>query len=896
MKLKNSLFNRALLLTTMLFTPSIAAAQDTPTTPPEPAAQSDDATADPMVDMADMQTTTEEIVVRGRNIPQPMRQTSEVVTVLSTADLQRTGDDNAAAALTRLAGLSVVGNRFVYVRGLGDRYSSALLNGSPLPSPEPLRRQVPLDLFPSNILSGANVQKTFSPNYPGEFGGGVIDLRTLRIPNRPFLTLKTATGWNTEASLRNGFFYQGSETDWSGFDDGLRDLPGPLAAAIGRGRAINRDNFTDAELERIGESLVNSPLNVVQRGELDGDLEIEATGGTSLDFGKYNLGLVGVVGYDSTQRTRRATRTEVVGGSLETDFDTDTTTWDIVLNAFGSGTLGWGENELTLSGLLVRSSTQYAQVEEGVDFNQPGVTAANPVPNERREATAWYERQIANLQLAGEHEFGDLQLKWRTAAAQSTRDAPYERNIRYDLINGVAVFGGGGGLGNRIRFSELTDEVLSAGLDANYTLAISDQRDIELSAGFSYSNTTRVYEQFQFAWTGPFGPTGQDTLTARVDFLLSPDNISPLRFVLQEQTGLDDSYKGRLTNNAFYVAADMELLPLVRASLGVRYEDASQTVRTTNRFGLAPTARPVALDNSYVLPAATLTWNFAEDLQLRVGYSQTIARPQFRELAFTPFIDPDNDRVSQGNPFLQDSEFQNYDARLEYYFGRDRYVTFGGFYKQIENPIEEVVFRRDRFQTNYINAPEATLYGVEFDVRTRFEMPFEMPFLQTAEWLAQLNYTYTYSEVNAPAGSTVINPLNSFRPAPSSEFQLDGSQLQGTPENIINVQFGYETENQQLTLVAGWVDERILRRGLGATRPVLERPGTNVDLVFRQDFSFAGANLTLGLTGRNLLETEYKEFQINPAVAGATVQVARETDVNTYDRGRTFGISLTARY
>ena len=122
---------------------------------------------------------------------------------------------------------------------------------------------------------------------------------------------------------------------------------------------------------------------------------------------------------------------------------------------------------------------------------------------------------------------------------------------------------------------------------------------------------------------------------------------------------------------------------------------AAEAVRTYNRFGI-PSSAPVSIDNNYLLPAGTLTWNFADDLQLRVGYSQTIARPQFRELARTPFIDPDTDRVFEGNPFLTDTEFTNYDARVEYYFGRSQFVTAGAFYKEITNPVDEVVIRVNR--------------------------------------------------------------------------------------------------------------------------------------------------------------------------------------------------------
>ncbi|NQY98369.1 MAG: TonB-dependent receptor plug domain-containing protein, partial [Henriciella sp.] len=198
--------------------------------------------------------TLQTVVVRGAFIPEPQRQTSQVASFLSAEDLTRQGDANAALALTRLSGLSVVDGQFAYVRGLGDRYSVALLNGSPLPSPEPLRRTVPLDLFPSSMLDGAAVQKTYSANYPGEFGGGLIDLKTVGQPAEDFLNIKVGTGYNTFTTGDTGLFVRGSDTDWSGYDDGLRDLPGPLADLIATGTNIN--SLTPEAREAAGESLV----------------------------------------------------------------------------------------------------------------------------------------------------------------------------------------------------------------------------------------------------------------------------------------------------------------------------------------------------------------------------------------------------------------------------------------------------------------------------------------------------------------------------------------------------------------------------------------------------------------------------------------------------------------
>jgi outer membrane receptor protein involved in Fe transport len=819
----------------------------------------------------------EVVVVRGRFIPEPQRVTSEVANFLSAADLARTGDDNAAAALTRLTGLSVVSGRFVYVRGLGDRYSSALLNGSPLPSPEPLRRQVPLDLFPSNILSGATVQKTFSPNYPGEFGGGIIDLRTLKAPRTPFVTVKLSTGGNTESTGEDGLTYYGHRMDWLGIDTDLRRLPTRVRQALVVGKRINDTNFTQTQLEEIGESFVNSPLTVVQRNRLSPDFELEGTGGNIIEFGNYKLGLVSAFGYKSSIRQKLSVRQDVVSSTIESEAINESATWDIVINGFTSANLQWGANNVTATGLLVRSTSKKAQVEIGTDTNLPTGQSF------RTEGTAWYERELASAQLSGEHTFGKLDFKWRGAVGQSTRKAPYERDISLAVVNGIASFNSAS-LGNSIRFSELKDNILSGGADVTYAMTWSGDKELNLSAGVAYSKTERQYELLSFAFTGPRGATSNAVLRSRVDYLFSPDNIDPARFVITEQTGKDDSYNGDLENFAAYLGSEIELTSFIRASLGLRYEQADQNVSTTNRFGDKPTA-PVALANDYVLPAATITWNFADDLQMRFGYSQTIARPQFRELAFTPYIDPETNRIYQGNPFLKDSEFTNYDARLEYYIGRNQFITAGAFYKQIDNPIEEVIVRLERSFTRFINAPQAELYGAELEYRTTYDLPFETGYFANTKLIFAANYTYTKTEVIAGADAVVVSPID-FQVVKASQFGLDGTQLQGTPENIANLQIGYEKDNEQLTLLVGWVDERIARRGLGTVPTVRELPGTNIDLVYKRDFKVGDTELTFGISGRNLLDEDNQEYQIS--------NLGR-TEYNTYKRGRSFSISLTAK-
>jgi outer membrane receptor protein involved in Fe transport len=340
--------------------------------------------------------------------------------------------------------------------------------------------------------------------------------------------------------------------------------------------------------------------------------------------------------------------------------------------------------------------------------------------------------------------------------------------------------------------------------------------------------------------------------------------------------------------DAAYVQLDTDITDYIQATLGLRQERATEFVQTFDRFGNLG-AGAVNLENDYLLPSATLTWNFADDLQLRLGYSETIARPQFRELALSSYVDPQTDRVYRGNSELIDSQLTNYDARLEYYMGRNQFITAAAFFKELENPIEEYQFSTSTFvfETTFINSPKAELLGGELEYRTRFDMPFEGEFWLDRDWLFSANYTYTKSEIVASSTDLIFEPVTS-QFISADLFAIDGASLQGTPEHIINLQFGWETDVEQMTLLLGWVDQRILQRGIplpGRELPdVIEDPGVQLDLVYRRDFTFGDRDVTLGLSARNLLNVANEEFQENGGDLG-------RTEFNTYER-RWHGVPL----
>lgn len=880
-----------LMATSALIAPGPAYAQTPPVqTAPQTAVRQEPAVqAEP-----DASAQLDEVVVLGRYIPEPNRESAEVAAFLTAEDLQRTGDDSAAGALARVTGLTVVEGRFVYVRGLGERYSSALLNGSPLPSPEPLQRVVPLDLFPSNILESVTVQKTYSVDFPGEFGGGVIDLRTVDAPNDPFFTMSASIGANSETTNKESLVYFGSRTDFTGFDDGTRDIPGPLAIAFGRGVPVNSANVEAQELQRIGHSLVNSPLRLLQRETTPVNFGFNFAGGLSSDSSLGTFGLIAVAGYGNNWSTRRGFQEEsqfsgaVLVPATSKAFESNQN--DIQLNFLGGLSLTNDTNEFKWTNFFVRNVTKEARTSAGPDFAAGGQI-------QRTDFTEWFERQLFSSQLAGEHQFmdGALEFAWRAAYAKTERNAPYETRFEYGVdADGNFVHQIGG---NRISFSELDDDIVSGGADLSYTLPLSDYREAVFSVGVAYSDNNRDAQRRDLQFV-PVGTLTDEQRRSRVDFLYSDFNIGPTGLVLTETTGGGGSgaaaYSAQLEVAAAYVQVDAEIVPLVRTTFGVRYEDGRQTVTTRDLFGGAAPFAPTEINKQYFLPAFTATWNFAEDQQLRLGASQTIGRPQFRELAPQSYTDPESDREFTGNPFLVDTEILNLDARYEWFFARQQYLTAGVFYKDLDKPVESVVvLTGDQRQQSFLNAPRATIIGAEIEAKKYFEFPDAgSSFIANKRWLVQANYTYSKSEVQVRAGDFVRTLGGGGSNEDATFFIEDGSRLQGQSEHVANLQLGWEddTARSQATIIVNYVSERISARGAGGAGnrepDYIQNPGVFLDFVYRKDFEYAGRDLGFALELRNLLNTDYDEFQ----------ELGNKILVNNYKLGSSATVSLTARF
>ncbi|MEM9311269.1 MAG: TonB-dependent receptor [Pseudomonadota bacterium] len=893
-----------LLLTTSLTFPTVLYAQST-TEDADPLAEQVEGVEDEEFEQPEVSVPGGgNIIVTGRRSRNPERNSTQVLSVLSEEQIARTGEGDIAGALGRVTGLSLVGDGRVFVRGLGDRYSLALLNGLPLPSPEPLSRVVPLDIFPTSVVASSLVQKTYSANFPGEFGGGVINLTTKAVPVEDYLKISISGSGDTETTFENGLTYFGSEWDSLGFDNGNRDIPSNLQTLFDSGLRVS-----DASPE-LQEAIAGQlfPLNLVtlQRNDtLPANYSASLTGGLSFDLGGDTyLGIIATAGIKNQWRNRSVLTQQ---GNLDLSevlqqqetFITDETTLVNGLLSFG---LDIGDHTIRWTNLYIRDTLKTARLEEGFDVF-PGLTGFDFI----NQQTAWFERQLIDTQLVAEFDFDRLDVDLRGGYARTDREAPFNTTFSYTRTNipaqgvlgenFVAYFDQTSDAGiSTVSFDDLQEELLFGGIDLSYE--VTDR--LSASVGYAYSDTDRTSLSREFR---PF---------------IAPDTTNPDLASLDEIAvrALGLRRPGNIINGATLAGFNVTLteaapIPVVDAALeihgayglvrwvatdsltieaGVRYEDATQTATPDPTIGVAAgtVLNETNLANDYFLPSSTITWQATDRLQVRLSASQTIARPQFRELVEQTYFDPEGNRRYQGNPFLTDSELVNIEARAEFYLNNIDRVSLAGFYKEIDNPIENFLINASgQLRTSFANAPSAELYGFELDAVYGLDLyGLGGSFFETKQFLVQANYTYTQSEISVSDGDIAAVPGNPTQDA--TNLFDDGAPLVGQSDHIANVSFGIEDteKTQQVSVLLNYASERVTLRG-GNFPDVVEDPGLTVDFVARSDVQLFGSPLELNFQVRNIFGRDNFEFQENET---------NRLEINTFQVGTTFSFGVSAEF
>lgn len=807
-------------------------------------------------------------VVGGVNASLEERKEAPAVTeVIGAEQMSKSGDSNASAALARVTGLTIVDGRFVYIRGMGERYSSTLLNLSTLPSPEPERRVVPLDLFPTGLLEQVTIYKTWTPDLPGEFGGGAVSLKTRGIPERPYTQITVTGGYVAQSTFLSTTSGQRGPTDWLGFGTQPRALPEPVAAVTEDGRITEESMFSEGlspeELEALGESVDSSWWNS-KKVTVRPDVGLQIGLGRRIDVGGTQLGIFLGGTYNNSWSLDQYTLADYSadGESAQFQYDFDQLTNNIILGGIANLGAKFSDHQgIYYTGVLTRSSQYDRRIYSGysADLNN----------SLRVTRFDWLERQLAFHQLRGEHEFpslADFRVDWRYAYSTAALDEPDQRDYRYDLQgDGVTYAMSDRPDATNMLFANLGDQNHDGRLDLSLPFG-SDVRGGKLSVGGQVVLRDRASETRRFGLTDTTPDAALLALPIEQQF--TPDNIGPDGYKLIEVTRATDSYTARQEIQAGYLMLDFPFdtvahgvwgLRDLAVLAGARAEHASTTVDTFEEFVENPQVVSAKLDRTDVLPSVTLTQNFlkpAEDpnddtLQLRAGWARTVSRPDFRELSPAVYTAVFGARQQIGNPELFRALIDHYDLRMEWYPRDGELLSVGAFYKDFERPIETSYIPGATPSQTWQNALGATNMGIELDMRKTL-FGTGLGFLDRIYVSANASVIRSRVELDADSNET-----DKERP------------LEGQSPWVVNAQLGYDNSDAKTvaTVSFNMAGPRIIGVGVDGIPNTIEEPVPRLDVLLQQGFA---RDFYVRIRGRNLLNPSVEISQGDNVVRAGT--------------------------
>ncbi len=810
------------------------------------------------------------------------KQQAFVADILGAEQISRSGDSDAASALRRVTGLTLVDGKFIYVRGLGERYSSTQLNGATVPSPDPTRSVIPLDLFPSQIIESLSVQKSFSPSMPASFGGGNVNIRTKSIPNDFIFNVQAKVGTDSE-NWDDGLQYDDGSTAWYGRDSGTRGAPESL-----HNLWSSRTFLNDISIEENRQIALDINRNYDPTFQsVDPDMGLKATLGNYYDFDETRVGFLAVAGYDNEWDVAEEYQGE--------DFRQAGDDWEFVR--------GWDkvdstEHSVRWSGML----------NLGMDYDRThkidvSLMALNDTRDQVRDKygnsnnilledgqrirsfdVIYEERELLVNQIKGKHTFPEwwyIGLDWQYSDARSSRKAPGNMESRFiiedDNEDGIFDLETEAGLTNattaaRYSFQELHDKVRNFGYNVSLPLEL-DQWEIELKVGGDFVEKARNSETRRFDINAR-ALSNFDLSGHRMSDILSDDAIANATLnqrLLRDTTIAGDDYISATKVDAGYFEADLFFDGTWRFSGGIRYEDFRQVVvpivPQTGDIDLPSDATPQDLldltfqeDDFY--PSLAITYVMDNEMQFRFSYGETVVRPDVREVSPSTYIDPITEFPIGGTPGLSTTAIDNYDFRWEWYRESGDSLSIGLFYKDMDAPIESVQSPAQDGPPliRIANAETGEVYGIEFD------------FMQSLGFLGEVGNDFFVSGNVTLSDSEIVLDSQSIveQTGVSTAVTNLTRRLTGHSEYVVNFQLGFDSPNGEhaATLVYNVFGERIIIPGIERRPDAEEQPFHSLDLVYSW---FPDFNSTIKLKVQNILD-ETKEIRFDNTLLRSETQ------------------------
>jgi carboxypeptidase family protein/TonB-dependent receptor-like protein len=755
---------------------------------------------------------------------------------LSAETMKKTPGSAAADVVKRAPAVTVKDNKYVYVRGLSERYTNAILNGSRLPSTDPERRVVPLDLFPAEFLESLAIIKSYTPDLPGDFSGGLVDLHLRDFPEQLTLGVGLQGNVNTQVTGKDFNTYRGSTADYWGFGRLIRRQPGAVPDDPG---ARSGPRF-----DTIGRTFLDN-------WAIERDQPPPGWGGTVVagnSWGPFGLQIGGIYQNEYFRRDEHVRQFIQSGVSFGTpkpvvkdDYHFDYSTYTTKLGGVLSSALKLDDdNKLAFRAFINRNS--YDEVLFGQGQNDNLGFDTGQIQQQTR--LRWGEEELDFMQLAGEHHFTLLDVDWRTAVARTTLDEPDMRHLTYrGPIGGPLGFTNDSSGGLRL-FNTMKERMSDSAADAimpfltglPFTDAWSGLPG-KLKFGPAYTYRARQYAQRRFVDDLSTAGGALD-LTLPPEELLAPSNLGPGGYSFEEQTQPRDLFSASQEVIGGYGMFD---LPLVRDWLrfvgGSRLEYSLIQLDTADDQGAPLHVGKKDIDP---LPGANLILTPRNDMNVRLSYSRTVTRPEFRELSPVEYPAPRGLRPLIGNPDLVETKIESYDLRWEWFLSPLELTSMGVYFKSLKNPIEQVVIQQSsNIADSFVNADTGEVLGLEFEVRKDFG--FVGPRWKDLSLLTNATWQQT---------SVTVGPRSQFQAQTSSQ-----RELQGAAPFVINAVLDYTHPRfgtaRILYYTAG---PRIATVGAFGLPDIIEQRRDQLDVVFILPLKeFTGYPLTWKMSAENIL-------------------------------------------
>lgn len=806
-----------------------------------------------------------------------------IVSNVSAQEISRTQDTNAGEVIRRVPGVSLIDDKFVMVRGLSQRYNNVWVNGGAVPSSEADSRAFSFDIIPSSQIDNLTIVKSPTAEYPADYSGGFIIVNTKEIPAENSFNIAVGGNWNTSSAFQNFSYSKGSETDFLGFDNGLRSLNGGIHAALNPQLNANGKPVGDYATSLLGNGLNNDWL-VKNRKPL-GDLKLAASLNQRWMLGGRTLGMLAALNYTNEYRTYENMENNLYGiydaandkpnylrHSVDDQYNNNVRLGAMLNFTFLSKD---GNHKYQLKNIFNQLATSRYTWRDGVSAQS----------NLERSAEYYYRsRTTYNGQLTGKHTFTSDALDWSIGYAYANRHLPDRRRYLIDdaLESGVYALSTGNDISRE--WTQLDEHILSLGVNDKHHFKFGNfEPDLQVGAYGEYRSREYQTRNFIYNWNVSDNNMPSDFRHSDIPTLLSSEaNMGYDKLYLLEEKQMRNNYRGHNTLGAGYLALS---LPFGKLGIhaGVRFEHNDMELISNSRdYEKSESSRHYKTDD--VFPSLNTTYKISDQHQVRLSYGRSINRPEFREVSSSVYYDFDLASNVQGNTELKNCYVDNLDLRYEWYPSRGELISLAVFYKHFDSPIEwtYTVAGGTDLIYSYKNAKSANNYGVELDIRKN------LGFIGLKDFSWSFNGALIKSKVQFEKGA-----------------KEEDRPMQGQSPYLINTGIFYK--NAPLKMDIALLYNRIGKRIIGVGRSEgstgddsnsrvphsYEMPRNTIDFSLAKKF---GEHLELKLNVRDLLAEKiyYKQFADVTYSDGSKKEV--EEIARCYKPGRNIGLQAIYKF